>query len=109
MRRILGAMAMALPLLAQALRPGAEWRIATDDPTYQAWVTDVMAGQDLFEGGPPALTRPAGWPPTRYETKALHAGRTPRYWSLRRTMAAPGLIEARCSSRSTRTDPATPD
>lgn len=95
-----------LPLLARVLRPGAEWRIATDDPTYQAWVTDVMAGQDLFEAAPPALTRPDGWPPTRYETKALHAGRTPRYWLLRRTTIAPRLIEARCSNPVSETDPA---
>ena len=27
-----------LPLLARVMRPGAEWRIASDDPTYQAWV-----------------------------------------------------------------------
>ena len=33
---------------------------------------------------PPAARRPAGWPPTRYEAKALAAGRTPLYWSLRR-------------------------
>ncbi len=27
-----------LPLLARVLKPGAEWRVASDDPTYQAWV-----------------------------------------------------------------------
>src|SRR6185312_640845 len=34
-----------LPLLARVLKPGAEWRIASDDPTYQAWVTETMAAQ----------------------------------------------------------------
>jgi tRNA (guanine-N7-)-methyltransferase len=24
--------------------------------------------------------RPEGWPPTRYEAKALREGRRPRYW-----------------------------
>jgi tRNA (guanine-N7-)-methyltransferase len=28
--------------------------------------------------------RPPGWPPTRYEAKALRAGRRPLYWLLRR-------------------------
>jgi tRNA (guanine-N7-)-methyltransferase len=70
-----------LPLLARALRPGAEWRIASDDPTYQAWVNEVMQGQSLFDGPPPAALRPPCWPPTRYEAKALRDGRTPHYWT----------------------------
>jgi tRNA (guanine-N7-)-methyltransferase len=73
-----------LPLVARALRPGGEWRIATDDPTYQGWVAEVMAGQALFDVPPPAATRPEGWPPTRYEAKALREGRRPLYWSLSR-------------------------
>jgi tRNA (guanine-N7-)-methyltransferase len=76
-----------LPLLARVLRPGAEWRVASDDPTYQAWVRDVMAPQTLFEIAEPATTRPPGWPPTRYEAKALRAGRQPLYWVFRRTEA----------------------
>ena len=55
-----------------------------DDPTYQAWVAEVMAGQALFDVPPPAEARPAGWPPTRYEAKALREGRRPLYWSLTR-------------------------
>ena len=70
-----------LPMLARVLKPGAEWRVVTDDPIYQAWVTDVMAAQDLFATGPAASVRPADWPPTRYEAKALAAGRQPAYWS----------------------------
>ena len=42
-----------LPLVARVLKPGAEWRIASDDPTYQAWVAEVMAGQSLFDAPPP--------------------------------------------------------
>jgi tRNA (guanine-N7-)-methyltransferase len=67
-------------LVASRLKPGAEWRAASDDPTYQAWVTDVMGSQGLFNVLPHAVSRPAGWPPTRYEAKALSAGRTPIYW-----------------------------
>jgi tRNA (guanine-N7-)-methyltransferase len=74
-----------LPLLAHVLKPDAEWRIASDDPTYQDWVRDVMAAQSLFSGDPPVRIRPQGWPPTRYEAKALRAGRCPLYWTFRRT------------------------
>ncbi len=73
-----------VPLAASRLKPAAEWRIATDDPTYQAWVGEVMGQQSLFAITPPAHERPAGWPPTRYEAKALAAGRTPLYWRLTR-------------------------
>ena len=72
-------------LVARAVRPGGEWRIASDDPTYQAWVTEVMAAQDWFAPATPVATRPDGWPPTRYEAKALHAGRRPLYWSFQRS------------------------
>lgn len=67
--------------LARALRPGAEWRVASDDPTYQAWVGEVMANQMLFDAPAPAAARPSDWPPTRYEAKARREGRKPLYWS----------------------------
>lgn len=73
-----------IALVARILKPGAEWRIASDDPTYQAWVADTLAAQRAFAVTPPATERPDGWPPTRYEAKALRAGRQPLYWSLRR-------------------------
>ena len=78
-----------LPLLARVLKPGGEWRVATDDPTYQAWVAEVMAGQALFRAAPPATERPLDWPPTRYEAKALREGRSPRYWTFTAAMAMP--------------------
>jgi tRNA (guanine-N7-)-methyltransferase len=70
-----------LPLVARVLRPGGEWRIASDDPTYQGWVATVLEAQDLFGVAPPATVRPDGWPPTRYEAKATRAGRPSLYWS----------------------------
>jgi tRNA (guanine-N7-)-methyltransferase len=70
--------------IARVLRPGAEWRIATDDPTYQAWVAEVFAAQAFFVASPPVTERPAGWPPTRYEAKARAAGRSPMFWSMTR-------------------------
>jgi tRNA (guanine-N7-)-methyltransferase len=69
--------------VARALRPGGEWRIASDDPTYQAWTNEVLAAQTFFDVSR-FSDRPAGWPPTRYEAKALAAGRVPLYWSLLR-------------------------
>jgi tRNA (guanine-N7-)-methyltransferase len=67
--------------IARVLKAGGEWRIASDDPTYQAWTDEVLAAQNFF-----AVTRmqarPEAWPPTRYEAKAIIAGRQPVYWSL---------------------------
>jgi tRNA (guanine-N7-)-methyltransferase len=73
-----------LRLVARVLKPGAEWRVASDDPTYQAWVAQVMAAQDWFAPADPMQRRPEGWPPTRYEAKALRERRAPLYWSFRR-------------------------
>jgi tRNA (guanine-N7-)-methyltransferase len=73
-----------LPLVARVLKPDAEWRIATDDQTYQAWVPEVFAASTAFELLPPATERTADWPPTRYEAKALREGRAPLYWTARR-------------------------
>ncbi len=72
-----------LPEAARVLRRGGEWRIASDDPTYQDWTDSVLAAQGLFSVAR-TQSRPAGWPPTRYEAKALEAGRQPVYWTLRR-------------------------
>lgn len=73
-----------LPLVARVLRPGAEWRIASDDPTYQAWVEEVLGAADDFAPAGTFAARPADWPSTRYEAKALREGRSPRYWIWRR-------------------------
>jgi tRNA (guanine-N7-)-methyltransferase len=67
-------------LAASRMKPGAEWRAASDDPGYQAWVADIMGAQTLFRVAPPVSVRPDGWPPTRYEAKARAAGRAPLYW-----------------------------
>ena len=74
----------AIGEVARVLRPGAEWRLASDDPTYQDWVAEVLSAQRHFTITDVTETRPAGWPGTRYEAKAIAAGRTPRYWTLTR-------------------------
>jgi len=78
-----------LELVARVLKPGGEWRIASDDPTYQGWTAEVLANQTIFTVPPPADTRPPDWPPTRYERKAELAGRPSRYWSAIRSAGAP--------------------
>ena len=79
-----------IALAARVLKPGAEWRIASDDPTYQAWTAEVLANQTLFDVAPPADRRPEGWPPTRYERKAERAGRPALFWrAIRNGMEAP--------------------
>jgi tRNA (guanine-N7-)-methyltransferase len=71
-----------LPEIARVLAPGGEWRIASDDPTYQAWTDDLLNEQTLFAMASRTATRPEHWPPTRYEAKAAQAGRPSVYWSL---------------------------
>ncbi|PWS38515.1 tRNA (guanosine(46)-N7)-methyltransferase TrmB [Falsiroseomonas bella] len=74
-----------LPLVARALKPGGTWRIASDDPTYQAWVEEVMTDAADFTLADRATARPTDWPGTRYEAKALREGRTPIYFVFART------------------------
>ena len=75
----------ALDGISRVLRPGGEWRVATDDPTYQAWVRETFSRQTLFDAMPPVTVRPHDWPSTRYEAKAVAAGRTPMFWSFQRS------------------------
>lgn len=77
-----------LPLVARVLKPGGTWRIASDDPTYQAWVDEVMAPQALFTPTMRTTEHPSGWPQTRYQAKAIAAGRQPIFWCFRRNHRA---------------------
>jgi len=64
-----------LDQLARVLKPGAELRFATDDKSYLPYALErLMAhpGFDWLAKGPTDWkSRPADWPPTRYETKAI--------------------------------------
>ncbi len=71
-----------LPQIARVMAQGGELRIATDDPVLQEWTAEVLAGQSFFHVPAPAAERPEGWPATRYEAKALAAGRRALYWRL---------------------------
>lgn len=69
-----------LPLLHRILSPKGRWHIASDDPTYQAWVHETMENQSYFKKILQTDKRPVDWPSTRYEQKAYQAGRSPIFW-----------------------------
>jgi tRNA (guanine-N7-)-methyltransferase len=69
-----------LPEIARVVAPGGELRTATDDAVLQEWTAEVLAGQDFFDVPAAVGARPEGWPATRYEAKALAAGRRALYW-----------------------------
>jgi len=70
-----------LDLLARAMEDGAELRLATDDMDYARAMLDHGLAHPAFRwcaAGPRDWReRPPDWPPTRYEQKALSAGRKP--------------------------------
>jgi tRNA (guanine-N7-)-methyltransferase len=73
--------------LARVLKPGAELRFATDDKSYLPYGLERLLFHAKFEwlaNGPQDwLSRPADWPPTRYETKAIKG--PPVFFRFRRT------------------------
>lgn len=69
-----------LALLAPAMELGAELRVATDIADYADHARAAVAGAAGFRDATadPSVSWP-GWPGTRYEAKALKAGRSPQY------------------------------
>jgi tRNA (guanine-N7-)-methyltransferase len=74
--------------LARVLRPGGELRLATDDGDYAGAMLSAIGRQAYFQwtaNGPDDWRRrPADWPPTRYEEKALREGRRCYFLSFHR-------------------------
>ena len=71
-----------LAALARVMAPGAELRLATDIADYAAHARAAFAADPAFSEPATAAgagTPWTGWPSTRYEAKALRAGRAPRY------------------------------
>jgi tRNA (guanine-N7-)-methyltransferase len=68
-----------LGLLANVMRPGAELRIATDIGDYATGILVAAREEGSFRwrvsGASSWRERPAGWIGTRYEEKAIAAGR----------------------------------
>ena len=77
-----------LDALASAMQDRAELRLATDDMDYLRWMLERVTAHAAFEW--PARRpqdwreRPPDWPATRYEQKALAAGRRPAFLRFRR-------------------------
>lgn len=74
-----------LTLLARVMKPGAEFRVATDIPDYVRQTLEEVPQAGFV------LERQAGlggawedWLSTRYEQKALREGRDPHYLTFRR-------------------------
>lgn len=64
-----------LDQIARVLRAGGELRLATDHADYAAWALEHLSADARFLMAGEWGARPADWPPTRYEQKALKAGR----------------------------------
>jgi tRNA (guanine-N7-)-methyltransferase len=71
---------------ARVLTDGAELRLGTDDPAYLRVMLEIACGHQNFEwlARRPAdwRERPADWPQTRYEAKAITQGRRPAFLRL---------------------------
>jgi tRNA (guanine-N7-)-methyltransferase len=64
-----------LDSVARVLKPGGELRFATDDKSYLPYALERLMAHPAFvwlaQGPGDWKFRPADWPPTRYETKAI--------------------------------------
>jgi tRNA (guanine-N7-)-methyltransferase len=77
-----------LDRLARVIKPGALFRFASDIPSYVEWTLLRLLKRDDFAWTAETADdwrRPfPGWPGTRYEKKAVAAGRKPAYLVFRR-------------------------
>lgn len=69
-----------LDQIARLIQPGGELRVATDHPDYAHWALAHLIRDERFfweaECAADWRVRPADWVATRYEQKALNAGRS---------------------------------
>jgi tRNA (guanine-N7-)-methyltransferase len=74
--------------IARILKPGGEFRFATDIDHYAEWTLARLLRSPSFEftarRASDWVTPWTGWESTRYEAKALREGRKPCYLSFRR-------------------------
>jgi tRNA (guanine-N7-)-methyltransferase len=65
-----------LDQIARVLKPGGEFRFASDDAGYVAFALERLMAHPAFkwtaQGPSDWKARPLDWPPTRYEAKELH-------------------------------------
>lgn len=85
-RRIVNAETLAD--WARLIPAGGELRLATDVPDYQRWMLRHVLAEPRFawlaEHSRDWLQRPEDWPASKYEQKAIAAGRQPHYYRLQR-------------------------
>lgn len=78
-----------LDRLARVMKQGAELRFATDDNGYLVWTLERLSAHSSFvwlaKTAKDWRARPADWPETRYEAKAIRAGSTCTYLRFVRT------------------------
>jgi len=74
--------------IARLLKPGAEFRMATDHAELATWLLDKTYSHPAFAWNANSAddwrTPPADWPETRYGQKGVKQGRPPVYFSFRR-------------------------
>lgn len=77
-----------LDRIARILGEDGVLRIASDIDDYIFWIIRHLDRHPAFDWEASSSAdwnqRPPGWPPTRYEQRAIEAGRRPRYLSFRR-------------------------
>ncbi len=77
-----------LDRIARVLKPGGEFRFASDWAPYVDWTLQRVPLHPAFDWTATSSadwkTPWAGWPGTRYEEKAIREGRTPAYLIFRR-------------------------
>jgi tRNA (guanine-N7-)-methyltransferase len=87
-----------LPRLTRVLKDGAELFLATDDPGLAGWMLEHAWRAPELEWlavrSADWRRRPDNWPGTRYEAKALAAGRQPFYLRFRRRPRAETRLSA---------------
>jgi tRNA (guanine-N7-)-methyltransferase len=72
-----------LSAIARVLRPDGEFRVASDEAQLILWMEEQVNTHPAFRPAPGTgptgrvLNRPTDWPQSRYEQKALIAGRDP--------------------------------
>src|SRR6185437_1024439 len=79
--------------LARVLKSGGELRFATDDKSYLPYALERLMAHPEFEwtarGPKDWKTRPEGWPPTRYEAKAIKGPPSYLAWLRKKPDPAP--------------------
>ena len=78
-----------LDAFARLLKPGAEFRFATDQIEFAVWTLERFCRDKRFlwlaQGTADWKQPPVGWAQTRYEQKAQSRGLRPVYLNFRRT------------------------